>query len=223
MKSISKIIIFNILLLGNHSYSFSQSISMGIGTSFLGLGGNIAVDLTDRTSPSCFKIAGSSSNFQIPSQTFLFNGVSVLGSGNIKTGGIGLFYDLHPFKNAIKISTGIFYSRFEFAGNLVVNDTYNLGEIRLAPEEVGSASLTIQPGKFLPYLGLGVGRSIPNEKRISFCFEIGTFYSLKNNIALDCTGLIEPMSEQKSIIEANMSEYRWIPNTSLTLNFRLTK
>lgn len=223
MNYLTKILYILIFIFSSFCKLNAQSISIasGLGTSFFGLGGNIAVDLNDRTTPSCFKLSGSIGNIQIPSQSFIFNGVSVTGSAAIKSGGIGVFYDLHPFNNAFKITTGLFYSRFEFNGNLVVNDTYNLGEIKLSPEEVGSAELRIKPSQLIPYLGIGIGRSIPNSKRISFSFELGTFYSTKNNVALNCTGLIEPMSEQQSIIEANLSNYQWIPNTSLTLNFRL--
>ena len=211
------------------SFGFSHSAecqvhkttSVGVGTNFLGLGGHIAWGLSSEKPSSAIRIAGGINTFKLPEQSFNFNQVPVSAVAEIKSGGIGLFYDIHPFHNSFKFVTGVLYSMHDFSANINLKDTYNIGEIPMSPEEIGAISASIKPSKILPYIGLGFGSCAPTKKRISASFELGTFYSTGNNVKLNCSGLIEPMNEQESIIENNISSYRWIPNLNFTLNFRL--
>ncbi len=216
--------IFLLLFSLSHSAAHCQiykTTSVGVGTNFLGLGGHLAWNMSNEKPSSVIRIAGGINTVELPEQSFNFNQVPVSANTNFKTGGIGLFYDFHPFHNAFKIVTGLLYSMHNFSANVNLKDTYNIGEIPMSPEEIGTISASIKPSKVLPYVGLGFGNCAPTRKRISISFEIGTFYSTANNVTLNCGGLIEPMNEQESIIENNLSDYRWIPNTNLTINFRL--
>jgi len=141
-------------------------------------------------------------------------------SGNIGNG--FLMLDFHPFGNAFKFTLGGAYMLTNIKGVARMKDTIQQGEIFLDPTKVGIISLDVSPAKFSPYAGIGFGRAIP-KNRVGFSFEIGTYYIGAPQLNFSATGLLEPTSNQQSVLQKGLDQYRWLPQVMFNLTFKLAK
>lgn len=119
----------------------------------------------------------------------------------------GLAYNWHPALNA----------------KIQAENKLNFGGIELTPENVGIINIGFQWRQFMPYLGIGLGKSYPKH-RVSIGGEFSVYYMGKPKVNLDYTGFLETttIDEQIAVVENNLSNYRFLPTLNLTLTYRLT-
>ena len=152
-----------------------------------------------------------------------------------------LLLDFHP-AGIFHITVGAFIgeSKFKLSGQLVnpnhknepakLLPGYNWPVVEVGDREVeltnGRADLELKLGKsiFKPYLGLGLGRALPKNNRISFKLELGVLlqkgYSIKaNGEVLDFSS----SDEQEFIdIHDNLTSYiKFWPMLNLQFSFRI--
>ena len=102
--------------------------------------------------------------------------------GRFKTGALSLAVGYQPFK-LFYVTAGISKSLFApdvsgtAANDIVFEDNNNSEVARIAKDIVGPFKINIKPkSSIMPYLGVGLGNFVPQNKTVSFAFEIGAYY-----------------------------------------------
>jgi len=105
---------------------------------------------------------------------------------NLELKSVGLFADLHPFKQAFRISLGVLLNGNGLDGTaqLGPGETFELdgNEYSLLNN---SASMELSYNTFAPYAGIGWDTTFGDDDRWGFAFDIGVVYSGAPDLALD--------------------------------------
>jgi hypothetical protein len=162
-------------------------------------------------------------NYTLKDYGFKFGKTDMLVNGPLKFGSVGLYADWHPFGNSFKLIGGLAYMLTNISTTSYLKDSTKQGDIIIAPDEVGSIVMEIKPNAISPYIGLGFGRAVP-KGRVGLSFEMGMFYIGEPKVSFITTGMLTPtgITEEKKLKE-NMSQFKWLPNLSLSLNIKLSK
>lgn len=101
-------------------------------------------------------------------------------------------------------------------------DKLNFDGLELTPEDVGIVDLGFRWQRFMPYVGVGLGKVVP-KRRLSVGGEMGFFYMGKPRVSLDYSGFLETttIDEQIPTVERNLSGYRFLPTLTISLTYRL--
>ncbi|MCA5003592.1 hypothetical protein [Sphingobacterium bovistauri] len=117
------------------------------------------------------------------------------------------------------------------AGGAVINNTevngflkptkgMDFGNLTISPEQIGTLAANVSFNGFAPYIGLGIGKSTPN-KRFGVNVDLGSYYMSAAKVQIDATKLLAPNKNQESLLENNLSTFRWMPTLQVNLNFKL--
>ena len=134
-----------------------------------------------------------------------------------------LLADWYPFNNSsFKLTVGSAYNfNSTLSGVGVVTEPYEIGDyIVIEPEDVGQVGVDIIYNSIAPYAGLGFGRAVPKNK-FSVGFQMGIYYFGKPEVKVNATELLAPSVENEVVLEQNLDQYRWYPQISLKLSYRL--
>lgn len=132
--------------------------------------------------------------------------------------------DYYPVRNIIHLTGGIIINKTRVG--VIVKSLSNLpyGDIIIPAEDMGTISGQISPGNALsPYLAIGVGNILSRKHRLSFNFELGTFYQGSPSIELSGKGVIGPIASEDNEIVINnaIAQYSWFPMLNFQLNYRI--
>lgn len=197
------IILFLGLLLVAKSYSqtsntSNQQIGISLKASSNGFGGDIYYRPTKKLS---VKAGAEYLSFTLKSQTLERyigesvnivvpipegNSLSFNSEGKVKTGSISLSAGYQPFK-MFYVTAGIGKYLFKsYVTGLPTTDlTFprrdipDIGTVtpRILKENLGNFSISINPSNtFIPYMGIGLGSFVPQNKKYSLALEIGAYY-----------------------------------------------
>ncbi len=167
---------------------------------------------------------------------------------NIRVGGTYLDYSVSKtFENLKVEGTAAFdlqsYSlmgdifiikNFHFTGGFIYNlseefisvrpiISFEIGEITVGPEELGSLSIKVTPEKYCPYFGIGFGNPISYNKVFSLNMEFGVLYHGYPDIDLEASGMITPTASkiQEEIIENNLRAFNFYLFATVQLSIKL--
>jgi hypothetical protein len=89
----------------------------------------------------------------------------------------GAIFDLHPFKNAFRVSGGMRYFEYNASGDTVVNGDNGASKLHVSVENTN---------KYAPYLGIGMDTSHFSGDKYEFRFglDVGAVYSGKPNVSI---------------------------------------
>jgi hypothetical protein len=211
-----------------------EHVGVGVGFGLTGITIDVGSDITDYLTirggmdifPSVsqdfnVKIGFESSfkgnvptDYALPGDKVKIEGKTGLGAGH-------LLFDIHPFKNAFRVTTGLYFGKKEiitvqnkdnadFIGianwNKDVQATpmpadlaalaalhggslprigVEMGDYFLAPDENGHVDASIKVNAVRPYVGIGVGRMVPKNSRLTCNFDFGVQFWGKPEIYLN--------------------------------------
>lgn len=103
---------------------------------------------------------------------------------------------------------------------------YQYEDITIPKADMGQFQFSIGPGmKLSPYAGIGFGKPLNREKRLSMAFEIGTFIQGSPTVSIQSDGIIAPTSapehNQAQIIENQIKQYTLYPILKLSISVRI--
>lgn len=153
-------------------------------------------------------------------ETLYENSVPVdVASENI-IGGAYIMFDFQLLKRW-HATAGIIYKvdRLEGAGQAASGIT--IGGVEIPGEVVGNISYAVINNGIAPYLGIGYGRSITFEKRLSFCADVGVYYHNNKKVEVEATGMLRPTALQKEQLEENAGTQKFFPYVSVQLSLRI--
>lgn len=129
----------------------------------------------------------------------------------------------YQFLKVMYATAGLSVFRFKPKGRVVPVSALEFGDIALAPETMGSATIRVKNKAGLsPYIGVGVGKLTPTQK-VSFAFEIGTYYMGSPKITIDASGMLEPNAdpEHAALLSKQISRYRFYPVVKFSVGVKL--
>jgi len=190
------------LLIGTMGYSqktdFNQQIGISAKASTNGLGGDIYyrpmkklavkagieyinINITNKTIERYAQDAVGITITNPGGSDLRFNA-----SGKFKTGAITLAVGYQPFK-LFYVTAGI--GKYLFGSDVTgtptsdvtfsSHDIPSVGTInpKISKEDLGNFDITINPSNsIIPYVGIGLGSYVPQNRKISFALELGAYY-----------------------------------------------
>jgi len=199
-----------------------KGFGIGLVSSTNGFGGHLSYSFLS-SGKLIGRLEGNTLNYTLKDYGFKFGKTDMLVNGPLKFGSVGLYADWHPFGNSFKLIGGLAYMLTNISTTSYLKDSTKQGDIIIAPDEVGSIVMEIKPNAIAPYIGLGFGRAVP-KGRVGLSFEMGMFYIGEPKVSFITTGMLTPtgITEEKKLKE-NMSQFKWLPSLSLSLNIKLSK
>lgn len=118
------------------------------------------------------------------------------------------------------VAGGAIINNTEVNGFLKPTKGMDFGNLSITPEQIGTLAANVSFNGFAPYIGLGIGKSTPS-KRFGINVDLGSYYLSAAKVQIDATKLLAPNKNQESLLEDNLSTFRWMPTLQVNLNFKL--
>lgn len=135
---------------------------------------------------------------------------------------IGILGEFNIFSTLRLVAGGAYINNTEFSGYLKPSKGIDFDNLNISPDQIGNLAANISFNGVAPYFGLGIGKSTPS-KRFGVNVDLGTYYMQQPKVQIDATKLLTANKEHESLLENNLSDYRWLPTIQLNLNFKLGK
>ena len=150
------------------------------------------------------------------------SGDEELEKGRLKFANANLLFDYYPKKNGVFYITAGAYlgsNKAVIAGNGF--DPFSLNDYVVIPDAKGYFDGTVKfGGAVKPYLGIGVGRAIP-DKRVGVRFDMGIAYQGKMKIESDYLNESMTPDDVDDTVEIPLLESKFWPSATLSIVFRL--
>lgn len=216
------------LLLGGHSFgkqlsdslAFNKAIGIHIGT----LGGGLSfAGKINKASNFVFKFGATYVGYG-KLYNYNYNAKTVIRiAPDIRMGQSYLGVDYMPFKRkSFFVTGGISYFFDSKFAALTDSDTgFDTKDLVLSAEDFGKINFELKWNKLAPFLGLGLGKTISEKKRIAGNFELGSYYIGSPKILLDYTGVLDLTNIDEVIpqIENNMRGYSFLPYLKIQIYY----
>ena len=146
----------------------------------------------------------------------------VLEQGKMNFANANLLVDYFPVEGGIfHITGGAFFGSNKAVIEGEGFDPFSINDYVIMTDPRGYFKSTVQfGGAVKPYLGIGVGRTIPN-KTVGVKFEAGVVYQGKLKVESDYLDPTRKPSDVDDVIEIPMLESKFWPTATLSLVFRL--
>jgi len=163
-----------------------STAGVAVTVGFLGIGGQVAVPLSERTN-----LRGEGNFFSYNSATYTNNGISY--KGTLKLRSAEMLLDWFPFHGSFRLSPGVqMYNGLNAAATLAVphGQSFTLNHTdyysSTANPITGTALLTTR--KAAPMFTLGWGNIVPRHGHFSIPFEVGFVYQGAPKVTLTLAG-----------------------------------
>lgn len=162
------------------------------------------------------------SGFEINASNLGFSDQILLVDADINFSTISLLLGYSPGrKGTFRLMAGALYGLNNYLTTTIYfRDNFQLNDYELTPDRVGQITGHYYTNSSLyPYVGLGLGRSIP-KRRISLSLELGGYFRGAPQIDISSTGLLEDNEQNGPVLEKNLSALKWHPSISGRLAYR---
>ena len=196
----------------------AQKIGLAAHVGTLGPGLELTGNLVPRLN---LRIGGNYLPYTVEEQAIeVQSDVNVYAGGPVKMAGASALLDWHPWGNALRLSTGVYYNASSADITMRMKENYDMEGYTLTPAKIGKIKADLSFKSALnPYLGIGIGNAA--RSRFGFNLDIGGLYT--NAFAIDMTGdgLIAPTANQDQDLEKGFSSFRFYPVVSLGFSVKL--
>jgi len=142
-------------------------------------------------------------------------------NADAKIGAVGAFLDYHPTGGFFRLSGGLFYNLLDVSGTGTPTESWFLDEKEFTPERLGSLTVGVEyKNKVQPYVGIGFG-NMSVGSRVTFLLDIGAVYTGAPEISMSGTQMIAGTANWQGRLNEGISSFKWYPNFSLGIGFRL--
>lgn len=133
-----------------------------------------------------------------------------------------LLADYHPVSKlqAFYVSAGAYLNLGNITYNVESDGDLKIGNIEIPAKEIGELNFEFTANTMAPYLGIGYGNSV-TDKKFGWKADLGAIYTGTPKVELSGSGLISPVTEQKSIIEENISWMKFYPVLSVMVYYKI--
>ena len=200
---------------GDAFENFGASLKFGVMNGF-------GIDFSTSLHPSLTARVGFNFLGYDAANVFDVSGDEELEQGKLNFANANLLVDYYLVEGGIfHITAGAFFgsNKAEIEGTGF--DPFSINDYVIMTEPNGYFKSTVKfGGPVKPYLGIGVGRTIPN-KTVGVKFEVGVVYQGKLKVESDQLDPTRKPSDVDDVIEIPMMESKFWPSATLSLVFRL--
>lgn len=196
-------------------------ISLGLSTgthAFFGV--DVAYNVVG---PLTLKVGYTSLNYNLEGLEQDVNGVNAVIDASIVRNSVTGLVEYAPFESRyLRIVAGAgYFIDNEITANLGVNENSGFNDIVLTPEDIGTVMARITFDQINPYVGMGIGRTIQNDSRISFSFDMGAYYMGQADVSMEATEFLKSNTENEQPLEDNLNALSlWWPTVSFRLGYK---
>ncbi len=126
-------------------------------------------------------------------------------------------------KRTFRLVAGLgFFFMNQMSGAVKLRDAVVLNDIAFTPDELGYVYGGVKYRlKFNPYVGIGLGRIVHPNRRLTVSADLGTYYKGAPEIFVNGTALIRNNEHNAAVLTDNLSSYRWYPVINLRLGYSI--
>ncbi len=140
---------------------------------------------------------------------------------DLKLNTFTMLLDWHPFKEKFRLSFGVIHNGNEASGTGRPTKNYKVGGKIYTPEKLGDIDGIVDFQKFAPFLGIGLGNAVQQNKRFGFIVDFGLLFQNSPKVTMEAEGLIEPTTEQEGDVEDDIKGFNLYPVLSIGFSYRL--
>ena len=149
---------------------------------------------------------------------------------NLELKSFGLFADVHPFKQAFRITAGFLINGNEFTGKgKPTGSAFDIGDNSYTSGDINSLGFDLSYNTFAPYLGIGFDTTFGDDDRWGFVFDLGILFSgapkASFSYATTLTGsdlqtLKNNIEKEKKEIQDSLDDFEFWPILSAGLVYQ---
>ena len=137
---------------------------------------------------------------------------------------VNILVDYLPFKRGFRLTGGFIYQgpQFEGTGFPIESYTDPQSGFTIPPDQMGSVTINLEyEKKFSPYLGIGFGNSVGNQ-RITFSFDAGVIFTGEPTFRSQSVGkMAEIIEYDEQELRDGVEEFTVLPLISFGLSFKI--
>lgn len=141
-----------------------------------------------------------------------------------------LLLDYHPFTSSgFRLSVGAVKNGTEFrASSTQTTGTFRVGGTDFNAADVGTLNASVSYDDIAPYLGIGWGNAVMNNKNLTFSLDLGVIGMDQPDVRLSSTGTnpaiqanldAELINEEREL-ESSLDDFDLFPVINLSLNYQ---
>jgi len=128
-------------------------------------------------------------------------------------------YQLFEKKEWFKVQAGISYlTSANSTVSLTPTQTVSAGIVSLNADEIGNITVSSDSKGIAPYVGLGLGRTVP-KKKFNVGFDLGVNYINAPKVTSIGTKLLSDNEQIGLSLTEKLKTYRWLPVMQLSINY----
>ena len=192
------------------SASYAQGIAVSGRISTLGLGIEVTKSLTEtinaRVGGNYFSFSSDGTVDEIDYERDI-NLLSALVSA-----------DWFPFEGGFRMSGGLLFNGNGLDSTAKPAVEFNIGGIVYPSVQVGTLTGEMSFREFAPYLGVGWGNAVGEDKKFGFVFDLGIVFQGSPDVDLSASGLIaldptfqRDLAEEEKNLEKEYEDFKYYP------------
>lgn len=192
------------------------SATAGLAT---GLGGEVVAGILPRLNG---RLGFSTIGMSYSNNDHKIDGAFISVHAGARLSKIHLLGEYRPIPSrAFRLVGGLaYYFGSKLTIDLTTVDDFKITKIKVKKEELGMVRTIADWSGIAPYLGVGLGHSIP-KKHFNVTFDAGLYRLSRPKVTIDATKLLEPSEANEPQLSANLKGYRWIPQLQLNFNYKI--
>ena len=134
---------------------------------------------------------------------------------------INCIYEYQPFEKQawLKVQAGLSYLiSANSSVTLTPTESVSAGIVSLNADEIGTILINSDSKGLAPYLGLGLGKSIP-KKKFNLGIDLGVNYLNAPKVTSEGTKLLSDNEQIGFALTEKLKTYRWLPVVQLNFNY----
>jgi hypothetical protein len=149
---------------------------------------------------------------------------------NLELKSFALFADVHPFKQAFRVSAGFLINGNELTGKgKPTGNSFDIGDGSYSSNDITSLAFDLSYSTFAPYLGIGFDTTFGDDDRWGFVFDLGILFSgsAKASLAYNTTltgnaldTLNNNIEKERKDIQDSLDDFEFWPVVSTGLIYQ---
>ena len=198
----------------------AEGVSVGVKGGTLGVGPEIGVTFS--------KYLGARVGFNYLPFSFSGEKGDVEYDFDLNLQSVSGILDFHPFKNAFRISGGIFYNGNNLdAKGKPSSGMFKIGDHKYPAALVGSLKGDIDFDDFAPYCGIGVDTTFGKSKNFGLMLEVGVLFQGSPDVTLSSEGPLSgnplfrrDLAKEEEKLEDDLNSFKFYPVISIGATYR---
>ena len=214
------VVLGSIMILGGTARADTGDIALGVKAGTLGLGAEMTIGVLPHL------------NVRVGLNGFTYD-------YDTKIGEIDYDFDLNLFSGALLADWHFLEGAFRLSAGLVLNqnkidfkartdeDYFIIDDIAYSTEDVGDLDGTIDFNDISPYLGIGWGNAVGENKRLCFFIDLGVLFQGSPQVEMSATGSIasDPefqrhLKNEEKEIEDETENFKFYPVIAIGIAYK---